>query len=113
MRTVRLSLAGMVVVLVGGLSGAVAAQSEEPEQDVEWPQLTRGIVYGEDDSVRQVIHVFEPEPRAEPRPAVVFFHGGGLIMGSPLQDCTITPPVTSVPWMSSPPSTSPPVGDHE
>ena len=30
--------------------------------------------------------MFEPEPRAGPRPAVVFFHGGGLIMGSPLQD---------------------------
>jgi len=86
MRTLRLFLAGLVIVLVGSLSGAVVAQSLEPEQDVNWPQLTQGIVYGEDDSLRQVIHVFEPEPRADPRPAVVFFHGGGLIMGEPLQD---------------------------
>ena len=87
MRTLRLSLAGTVLLaLLGGLGGAVIAQSLEPEQDVEWPQLTRGIVYGEDDSFRQVIHVFEPEPRAEPRPAVVFFHGGGLVFGVPLQD---------------------------
>jgi acetyl esterase/lipase len=87
MRTLKLSLAGTVILaLLGGLGGAVVAQSLEPEQEVEWPQLTRGIVYGEDDNSRQVIHVFEPEPRAEPRPAVVFFHGGGLIMGEPLQD---------------------------
>jgi acetyl esterase/lipase len=80
----RLFLAGLVIVLVGGLSGVVVAQSLEPEQDVNWPQLTQGIVYGE--APRQVIHVFEPEPRADPRPAVVYFHGGGLIMGEPLQD---------------------------
>jgi acetyl esterase/lipase len=86
MRTLRLFLAGLVIVLVGGLSGVAVAQSLEPEQDVNWPQLTRDLVYGDDDSSRQVIHVFEPEPRAEPRPAVVFFHGGGLIYGEPLQD---------------------------
>lgn len=58
--------------------------SEELDEAVSWPLLTRFLAYGEDP--KQVIHVYELEPRAEPRPAVVFFHGGGLIMGQPLQD---------------------------
>ena len=47
-----------------------------------WPKLTMAHDYGDDP--KQVIHPYEPEPRAEPRPAVVFLHGGGLIMGEPM-----------------------------
>ena len=85
MRTLRLSVAVMVILaLLGGPGGAVLAQSEAPDEDITWPKLTRFLRYG--DNPGHVIHVYEPELRAEPRPAVVFFHGGGLIMGAPLQD---------------------------
>lgn len=46
----------------------------------------RGFAYGEDDRLRQVIHVVEPATHSEPRPAVVLFHGGGPTGGTPLQD---------------------------
>ena len=85
MRTVRLSLVGAVILaLLGGLSSVVVAQSEEPDQDTTWPKLTMYHDYGDD--AKQVIHAYELEPRAEPRPAVVFLHGGGLIMGEPMWD---------------------------
>ena len=87
MRTLRLSLVAMVtVVLLGGLSGAVIGQTEEPSADLPWPRLEQRFEYGTDDTFRQVIHAWRPEPRDAPRPAVVFFHGGGLVMGSPMQD---------------------------
>lgn len=70
-----LSIGLLAVSAVG-----VAAQSEDA------PPFTMNIVYGEDDPEQQVIHVFEQEPRATPRPAVVFFHGGGLVMGGPTWD---------------------------
>ncbi len=60
------------------------AASTAPEVAITWPQLTRFLKYGDD--VKQVIHVYELEPRAGLRPAVVFFHGGGLVTGQPLQD---------------------------
>ena len=85
MRTLRLSLAGAATLaLLGGMGSAVTAQAEEPDEHVTWPQLTVNLEYGDDP--KQVIHVYEPEPRAEPRPAVVFFHGGGLVFGEPMQD---------------------------
>jgi acetyl esterase/lipase len=85
MGTLRLSLVGTVILmLLGGLSGAVLAQSEVPDEDITYPKLTRFLEYG--DHPNQIIHVYELEPRAEPRPAVVFFHGGGLVLGQPLQD---------------------------
>lgn len=85
MRMWQLSLMGAVILaLVGGPSGAVLAQSDEPDEDITWPKLTGFVEYGND--AKQIIHVYEPEPRAEPRPAAVFFHGGGLVYGQPLQD---------------------------
>jgi len=86
MRTLKLSLAGTVILaLLGGLGGAVVAQSEAPDEDSTRPKLTRGFAeYGDDP--KQIIHFYELEPRAEPRPAVLVFHGGGLVYGQPLQD---------------------------
>lgn len=85
MRALRVvSVAAVVLMLAAGAGGAVLAQSEAPDQDITWPQLTRSLEYGDDPA--QVVHVYELAPRAEPRPAVVFFHGGGLIYGEPLQD---------------------------
>jgi acetyl esterase/lipase len=87
MHTLRLSLVGTVILaLLGGLSGAVVAQSEQPGMTGLWPKLEGYIEYGKDDPVRQVIHVLRLEPREAPRPAVIFFHGGGLVLGEPLQD---------------------------
>jgi acetyl esterase/lipase len=84
MRTLRLSLVGTVILmLLGGLGGMVLAQSEEANDDIT-PQLTPFLMYGDDP--KQVMFVFELEPRVESRPAVVFFHGGGLVMGEPIQD---------------------------
>jgi acetyl esterase/lipase len=84
-RTWKLSLAGTVILaLLGGLGATVVAQSEEPNQDITRPKLTTNLDYGDDP--KQIIHAYELEPRAEPRPAVVFFHGGGLVMGEPLWD---------------------------
>jgi acetyl esterase/lipase len=81
----QLSLMGAVILaLLGGPSGAVLAQSDEPDEDITWPKLTGFLEYGDD--AKQIIHIYEPEPRAEPRPAAVFFHGGGLVYGQPLQD---------------------------
>ena len=83
MRTLRLSLVGTVIlVLLGGLGSTVAAQSEEPNQQSAEPSLTTSLEYGDDP--QQVIHVYEPAPRHAPRPAVVFFSGGGYDIGDPL-----------------------------
>lgn len=83
MRTLRLYLAGSVIVaLLGGLGSAVAAQSEEPNQQSAAPKLTMSLEYGDDP--KQVIHVYELQPRETPRPAVVFFSGGGYDIGDPL-----------------------------
>lgn len=86
MRMVRVSLTGVVILaLLGGLSGAMLAQSEAADEDSAPPTFTKGFAeYGDDP--KQVIHTYELEPRAEPRPAVVFFHGGALVYGQPLQD---------------------------
>jgi acetyl esterase/lipase len=85
MRTLRPSLVGTVILaLLGGLGGVVLAQSETEDGDVTWPQLTGSLEYGDDSA--QVFRLYELEPRAEPRPAVVLFHGGGLVYGEPFQD---------------------------
>lgn len=87
MRTVRLSLAGAaLLVLSTGLSGVAMASSPEPTAGGSWPKLEPPVAYGTDDPTSQVIHAWRLEPRETPRPAVIFFHGGGLVMGSPLQD---------------------------
>jgi acetyl esterase/lipase len=71
----------VILVLHGGLSSVALAQAE---QDIKWPQPTGASNYGDD--LKQVLYGFEPQPRAEPRPAVILFHGGGLVFGDPYQD---------------------------
>jgi acetyl esterase/lipase len=73
-----------MIMLAAEVGGVAAEQSEALDEGITWPQLTESLEYGDDPA--QVIHVYELAPRAEPRPAVVFFHGGGLIYGDPLQD---------------------------
>ncbi|MGD8487101.1 MAG: alpha/beta hydrolase, partial [Chloroflexota bacterium] len=85
MRSLRLPLVGVVMLaLLADQGAAVAAQSPASDQDVEWPQLTIRMPYGDDP--KQIIYAYELEPRAAPRPAVIIFHGGGLVYGQPLQD---------------------------
>ncbi len=83
MRTLRLTLVGTAILaLLGGLGGAVVAQDGAAEEALR-PPPQRGIVYGEEDPQRQIIHAYPLAPRDAPRPAVVFVHGGGFIVGSP------------------------------
>jgi acetyl esterase/lipase len=90
MRTLRLSLAGTVILaLLSAPTGVAVAQDE-----VTWPQAERYIAYGEDDTARQVIHAYRLEPRDAPRPAIVSFHGGGLTMGDPDLDLVVVPVFT-------------------
>jgi len=83
MRTIRPFLVGAVIlVLLGGLTGAVVAQDEAADEALR-PPPQRGIVYGEEDPQRQIIHAYPLAPRDASRPAVVFVHGGGFVVGSP------------------------------
>ena len=67
MRMLQLSpMWAVILALLGGLRGAVLAQSDEPDEDITWPKLTGFRKYGDDP--KQIIHVYEPEPQAEPRP---------------------------------------------
>ena len=78
----------LVVGAVRGAGSAVAATAQEEagsttaqSGEAGWPRIERGIVYGADVPEKQFMHVFRPEPREAPRPAVVLFHGGGLSTG--------------------------------
>ena len=67
MRTSRLPLVGVVILaLLAGLSGVVLAQSETPAADTTWPKITRSVQYGDDP--KQIVHVYELEPRANHGP---------------------------------------------
>jgi len=77
---------GLISILAIGLLAGSAVSVAAAAEAVVPPQITMNIVYGEDDPDQQVIHVMEPAPRPTPRPAVVFFHGGGLVMGDPTWD---------------------------
>lgn len=59
------------------------AQESTPAVELERPPMERGVVYGEDDPTRQLMHVFRQAPRDDPRPAVVVIHGGGFVSGNP------------------------------
>ena len=77
------ALVGTVVfTLFAGLGGAVVAQDEAADEALR-PPPQRGIAYGEEDPQRQIIHAYPLAPREAPRPAVVFVHGGGFVVGSP------------------------------
>jgi acetyl esterase/lipase len=84
-RTVTSGISGIITIgmLAGSVIGA-AAQSEEPAKDGAGPQLTEALAYSQDP--KQVIYAYELEPSDGPRPAVVHFHGGGLVEGEPLED---------------------------
>ena len=89
---VRAGMIGLgLVAALGMLAGSAVtvtaqegAASTAPEGDeAGWPRIERGVVYGADDPEKQFMHFFRLEPREAPRPAVLLFHGGGLVDGSP------------------------------
>lgn len=85
MRSITSGISAIIAIamLVGSAIG-VAAQSEDSTQETAGPQLTEALSYG--DAAKQVIYAYTLEPRAAPRPAIVVFHGGGLVEGEPLED---------------------------
>jgi acetyl esterase/lipase len=84
----HLSVIFMLAVLAF-LPVAAIAQQATPEAatpgtaEEEWPQIERNIAYGQDDPNRQFFHVYRLPPREAPRPALVLFHGGSWVSGSP------------------------------
>ena len=84
--------------LVVGSAFGVAAQSEGSEEVAAEPRLTEARSYGDD--ARQVMYAYELEPRAEPRPAVVLFHGGGLVEGEPLEDAEWARPLVELGYVT-------------
>lgn len=46
----------------------------------------RRVIPGPSDSPRGVVHVFRPEKPATNTPALLWMHGGGYLIGNPLQD---------------------------
>ena len=76
MRTSRPALAMLVGLVLLALLGAVSVA-----QDDTWPKHELYVVYGDDDPDRQYMHIYMPEPREQPRPALIYFHGGGLEIG--------------------------------
>ncbi|TWT55825.1 Acetylxylan esterase precursor [Thalassoglobus neptunius] len=74
----RLSLLAIVMTL----NSVIWAQESET---VQKPEPDRQQVYKTIDDVELSLHIFEPAPSDEPRPAIVFFFGGGWNGGSPSQ----------------------------
>lgn len=80
MKQTRFALiAAIAIGLLANSAIGVAAQSDESD----WPQAERGIVIGEDDPGKQIIHAYRLEPQEARRPAVVILHGGAFIGGTP------------------------------
>jgi acetyl esterase len=74
-RVVLVAALCLVVAATGGYAAFVAAFAP-----------TRELVYRELDGVVLKLRVFEPEgPASGPRPAILFFFGGGWTHGSPVQ----------------------------
>lgn len=93
MRNTRLLLAGAsLLALLVATVGAVMALDDEAATP-EWTTPERGLVYGEDDPTKQVIHVYGLESREAPRPAVLLIHGGALVIGSPDDYASMIPPL--------------------
>ncbi len=74
----------LAIGLAAGSTLGAVAQSDGSGQSAAAPKLTDALPYGDD--AKQVIYAYELEPRDAPRPAVVLFHGGGLVEGEPLED---------------------------
>ncbi len=86
----KTSIAGLAsLVLFGGFSTVVAAQSPKPGND--WEQrlpkdpVGKAMVYKTAEGRSLHAYVLEPSDTAPSHPAIVFFHGGGWTSGSVTQ----------------------------
>ena len=99
MRAIKTTAFSILAIgLLAGSAVGAAAQSDEPAQDDAWPRLTEGMSYGDDP--KQIIHAYVLEPRDAPRPAVVHFHGGGLVWGEPLEDAEWAMPLAELGYVT-------------
>ncbi|MEW4487801.1 alpha/beta hydrolase fold domain-containing protein [Thalassoglobus sp. JC818] len=71
-----------LLAILATFSSVVSAQDSETNQK---PEPDRQQVYKTVDDVELSLHIFEPAPSDDPRPAIVFFFGGGWNGGSPSQ----------------------------
>jgi acetyl esterase/lipase len=76
----RVALAGVgaggLGLALAGVARPAAAQEATPEIET-----TTGVAYGTADPDAQVLDVVRPTGPADPAPAVVLVHGGGLVLG--------------------------------
>jgi acetyl esterase len=85
-------IAFLFLTFPAGMLPAQSTDSERPEPPTNWkypPELpgARAEVYREVGDVKLNAYLFEPEghPSTDPKPAVVFFFGGGWKSGTPGQ----------------------------
>jgi acetyl esterase/lipase len=84
-------IAALCLVLVGGGIYAAFIVTFVP---------TREVVYREMDDVVLKLQIFEPEgPASGPRPAILFFFGGGWTAGSPIQFYPWADHFASIGWI--------------
>jgi acetyl esterase/lipase len=83
MKAARLFFMVLVALVIFSPSMVVAQDATPAAVEPERPAMERGVVYGEDDPTRQLMHVFRQVPRDDPRPAVIVIHGGGFVYGDP------------------------------
>src|SRR4051812_48538934 len=76
----RVALAGFGA---GGLGLALAGVARPATAQEATPEIetTTGVAYGAADPDAQLLDVVRPVGRADPAPAVVLVHGGGLVPG--------------------------------
>ena len=81
MRALRLSLAGGVssLALLAPLLRRGVGRSRTRSEPIS--RRSRSSSTGTTTRTGQYTHIYKPEPREEPRPALIFFHGGGLEVG--------------------------------
>jgi acetyl esterase/lipase len=81
----RTALAGLAGGGLGGVLAATghraAAQDATPTAAADDVTMERDVAYGDVDPESQVLDVYRPPARDEPRPAVMLFHGGGWKYG--------------------------------
>lgn len=70
-------------VLLAGMAWPAAAYGSLSGRVEPWQRAEHSIVYGTDDTSRQVLNAYLPAVREAARPAVLYFHGGSFVAGSP------------------------------
>jgi acetyl esterase/lipase len=83
MRSARLFITIFIALFLFTPTVVLAQDSTPAAVEPERPPMEQGVVYGQDDPTRQLMHVYRQAPRDDPRPAIVVIHGGGFVYGDP------------------------------